>query len=111
MADLLSNVLVEQFDPSVDQRSPLEPEYHRVVKKDEKGGEYVVYEEFDLAAYQKSLGLVDNWSLDSLIKAGIDPKFPIRTGFNARIEGVGVVNDAANFVESNFSNSVESNTE
>lgn len=90
------NVGQKYFDPSVDQRSPLVDDYVRTVHHDEKGGEYVTYEKFDSAEYQKELGPVENWSLDSLIKAGIDPRFGIHTTSPSRMEGASVMND---FVE------------
>ena len=39
--------------------------------------------------------LVTDWSLDSLIKAGVDPSFPIHTGSPTRIEGVATVSEFA----------------
>lgn len=92
----IPNVLSKYFDPSVNQASPLVTDYVRTVHHDEKGGEYVTYDKFDSAAYQKELGPVENWSLDSLIKAGIDPRFGIHTTSPSRLEGAAVMND---FVE------------
>ena len=100
MSDLISNVLVNQFDYSVNQCSPVADSYVRVVNRDEKGNEYITYVPFDSAAYQKSLGPVDNWSLANLVKAGIDPSFAIHTGNPTRLEGDAFVRDAEKVVES-----------
>lgn len=92
----VSNVLLKYFDPFVNQASPLVTDYVRVVHHDEKGGEYVTYEKFDSASYQKELGSVENWSLDSLMKAGIDPRFGIHTTSPSRMECAASMNE---FVE------------
>lgn len=76
----------------VDQRSPVQPDFKRVVNIDDEGNEFITYEEIDYPKYQKSLGSVADWSLESLLKAGIDPGFPIHTGYNTRLEGVDDVN-------------------
>ena len=85
------NVLEKYFDDSVNQQSPVEIDYVRKVEHDEKSGEYIVYEPFDYADYQKSLGPVQNWTLDALMKAGIDPNFGIFTGYPTRLEGISAV--------------------
>ena len=108
MSDLISNVLTNQFNYDLNQCSPVREDLVRVVKKDEKGEEHIVYEPFDYPSYQKSLGLVDNWSLDNLLKAGINPDFGINTGFNTRLEGIGFVDSASAFVEKLVNESNES---
>lgn len=87
------NVLNAYFDKSIDQRSPVQIDYNRVVKYDEKGNEVITYEEVDYPTFQKSLGKALNWNLNELLKAGINPDFSIHTGFGTRLEGVGVVAD------------------
>ena len=82
----LENVLSKYFDRTVNQSSPVLIDNVRVVKHDEKGGEVVSYEPFDSPKYQESLGQVDNWDLESLLAAGIDPRFGIHTGANTRLE-------------------------
>lgn len=89
------NVLEKYFDDSVNQQSPIEIDYVRKVEHDEKSGEYIVFEPFDYADYQKSLGPVANWSLEALLKAGIDPSFAIHTGLNTRLEGISTIENAA----------------
>lgn len=72
--------------------SPIQVDFNRVVNHDDDGNEFITYEEFDYPKYQQSLGKWNDWSLDSLLKAGIDPAFPIHTGMNTRLEGVDVLN-------------------
>lgn len=67
------------------------PDYQRTVNFDEKGEEYITFEKVDYPKIQESLGSFENWSLRSLIAAGIDPDFGIKTGFNTRLEGASVV--------------------
>lgn len=100
MSKTSTSVLAAYFDPSVNQCSRVCEDLIRVVKHDEKGGEYVTWEPFDSDAYQKSLGPVDNWSLDSLLKAGIDPKFGIHTGYNTRLEGLNDIDAMAAVADS-----------
>lgn len=84
------------YDYFLDTRSPLCDDYVRVVNRDEDMNEYISYEKFDSKKYQDSLGVSEDWSLKNLLKAGIDPDFPIHTTFNTRIEGIGTVDS---FVE------------
>lgn len=89
------NVLKAYFDKSVDQRSPVQIDYNRIVKYDEKGEEVITYEKIDYPSFQKSLGKAINWNLNELLKAGINPDFGIHTSYGTRLEGVGVVADFA----------------
>lgn len=93
------SVLKAYFDSSINQCSPVSKDFVRVQNFDENGNEYITYEEFDYPTYQKSLGSVQDWSLDSLMKAGINPAFPIHTGLNTRLEGVDVINDIASIAD------------
>lgn len=79
--------------------SPLQKDFNRVVNYDENGNEYLTWEEVDYPSIQASHGFVSDWSLDSLLKAGIDPGFPIHTGLNTRLEGIGVVNNAVSIAD------------
>lgn len=94
------SVLKMYFDKSVNQCSPVAVDYNRVVNYDEDGIQFITYEKVDLAKFQQSLGLVDNWSLDSLVKAGIDPRFGIHTGFNTRLEGIGMLDGLISYADS-----------
>lgn len=88
------SVLKKYFNSSLDQSSPIVDDFERVVNYDEDGNEYITYVKFDYKQYQISLGTVDMWSLDSLVKAGIDPSFSIHTGLSTRLEGIDTVNAA-----------------
>lgn len=82
------SVLSKYFSKSVNQASPVQKDYNRVVNYDEDGNEYITFVEVDYEKFQKSLGTVDMWSLDSLLKAGVNPNFPIHTGNTTRLEGL-----------------------
>lgn len=86
------SVLKAYFDETVNQYSPSRGDDQRVVNYDEEGNEFITYEPIDYPALVASRGTVSDWSLDALLKAGVDPKFPIHTGLNTRLQGVDVVN-------------------
>lgn len=90
------------FNNDIHCESPVQKDYTRVVKYDEDGNEFVTYEEQDLASYQQSLGIVGDWSLDALLKAGIDPSFPIHTGYNTRLAGLDALNGISADVDTLF---------
>lgn len=94
--------LSPHFDKTVDQRSPVQPDYARVVNYDDEGNEKITYRQVDYDSIVESHGTVDVWSLDALLKAGVNPDFPIRTGNPTRIEGVAAVNDMAAYAEQMF---------
>lgn len=72
----------------------------RVVNYDENGNEFVTFEKEDTLAYQQSLGLVTDWSLDALLRAGVNPNFPIHTGYATRLDGLDALNGAVDAVNS-----------
>ena len=86
-------------------------DYKRVVSHDEDGNEYVTWEPIDYASYQKSLGFVGDWSLDSLLKAGINPNFPIHTGSNTRLEGITELENIAAYADTILNENNELNNE
>lgn len=88
------SVLSAYFDKSVNQCSPVKPDYKRVVNYDKNGNEVITYEEVDYPAFQEANGFVSDWSLDALLKAGINPNFPVHTGNPTRLEGLDVLNQA-----------------
>lgn len=89
------SVLKAYFNDTVNQCSPSRGDVQRVVNYDEDGNEYITYEPIDYPALLASRGSVSDWSLDSLLKAGIDPKFGVHTGLNTRLEGVSIVDSFA----------------
>lgn len=94
------DVLNKNFNIGVNQCSPVQEDYNRVVKYDEDGLEYVVYEKVDYPSILRANGLVTDWNLNNLLKAGVNPDFPIHTGMPTRIEGFNVINDAAAVADS-----------
>lgn len=92
------SVLKAYFDKKVNQESPVCPDFVRKVNYDKNGNEFITYEEFDYPTYQKSLGSVADWSLDALLKAGIDPAFPISTTNPTRLDGFGQVMNAIDII-------------
>lgn len=65
------------------------PTYDFRLVRDESGNISVRYYDIDCAAIIKDHGSVEDWSLDNLLKAGVDPSFPIHTSPNARIDSFG----------------------
>lgn len=82
------------YDVKADCQSRVCPDFDRVVNVDENGDEHVVYQQVDYQKIQSSLGSFLQWSLKSLMSAGIDPNFGIKTGFNTRLDGFGSVESA-----------------
>lgn len=78
--------LKSQFNYDLNQNSPVIPGFDRVVSYDEEGAEIISYVETDYPALSKQYGSADNWSLDALLKAGVNPNFSIHTGNVSRIE-------------------------
>lgn len=105
------SVLKKYFDKNVNQSSPVQKDYDRKVNYDEDGNEFLSWVEVDYQKIQDSNGSVLDWRLDKLLAAGINPNFPIATGINTRLEGIGVVDDAAAYVEQLFADSNTNNEE
>lgn len=93
------SVLKALFNPKVNQQSPVQEDYSRKVDYDEEGNEYITYVKVDYPKIQQSLGSVKDWSLDALLKAGIDPAFPIHTGNPTRLEGLNELDRFAQFAD------------
>lgn len=90
---MVKNVISRHFDYDCNQMSPVLTDYERKVSYDEEGNEFVSFLRTDYPSIQKRNGSVVVWSLNSLVKAGIDPAFGIRTGLNTRLEGVSAVDE------------------
>lgn len=88
------SVLSKYFDKNVNQSSPVQKDYNRVVNHDAEGNEFISFVEVDYPTIQASHGKVGDWSLDSLLKAGINPNFAIHTGNPTRLDGLDTVNAA-----------------
>lgn len=89
------SVLKKYFDKKSCHGTPIQVDMARVVKYDEDGTEFVTYEKVDYPKIVASNGNVADWSLESLLKAGVNPGFSIHTGFNTRLEGLDTLNSAA----------------
>lgn len=68
--------------------SPVQVDFARISNYDEDGNEIVTFEKVDYPSIVRSNGNVNDWRLSSLLKAGIDPSFPIHTGYNTRLDGL-----------------------
>lgn len=88
--------------------SPVQPDYNRVVNLDDEQNEFITFEQVDYPKIQSKHGKWNDWSLTSLLKAGIDPAFAIHTGMNTRLEGVGVIEGISADVEAAFANAESS---
>ena len=82
------------YDESARVQSRVRPDFDRVVNVDEDGNEKITWEMVDYPKIQESLGSFQLWSLDALLKAGINPDFGIKTGFNTRLDGFGQMTSA-----------------
>ena len=93
------SVLKTLFNKLVNQSSPIQEDYNRVVNHDEEGNEFITYEPVDYKALQAELGYVGMWSLEALMKAGVDPAFPIHTGNQTRLESFDDLQSIINSVD------------
>lgn len=84
-----------QFDYGLNQYSPIVDEHSRIVEFDDDGKEVVSYKKTDLPAITKSLGTAGDWSLNKLLKAGINPDFGIHTSSPSRLENASEVAQAS----------------
>lgn len=101
---MLPEVQKTHYDYSIDGASPTCGDVERIVKKDEKGQEVISFVGVNYKELEKSRPTVDYYDLESMIKAGIDPKTPIRTGLNSRIEGAAAVEEMASQINKELDN-------
>lgn len=87
------NALTRNFNYGLDQRSPALGELSRVEKHLNDGSTVVSYEPTDFDAIRSSFGSIDDWSLNALKKAGVNPDFPIHTSAPSRMESVAMLQD------------------
>lgn len=90
---MVKNALTRNFNYDLDQRSPKMGELSRVEKRSDDGSIVVTYEPTDFDAVRASLGSVDDWSLNALRDAGVNPNFPIHTSAPTRMESVSTLHD------------------
>ena len=84
----IKSALARLFNYELDQSSPVQDDVARIVNYDEDGNEFITYEKVDYPKLQRSLGSVLDWSLSALLKAGVNPNFPIHTGNSTRLDGL-----------------------
>lgn len=87
------SVLSHLYDKGVNCYSPVMEETQMVIKCDKKGNEIIVWEPVDCSKIIASNGTADMWSLNSLLAAGINPNFGVKTGYNTRLEGVDAIDE------------------
>lgn len=107
MSDVLNpvfrcNVLTTYFNHQVNQCSPVQEDLIRVVDVDETGQEHVSFKSVDYPELQKSLGYVSDWSLQNLLKAGINPDFPVHTTFTTRLQAEQYLDSVREQIETLF---------
>lgn len=100
--EIIPTILEQNFNYSLDPSCPVIPDLERVVNYDSDGNEYITFQEVDYPSIQQSHGSWSDWSLESLLKAGIDPAFSIHTGYNTRLAGLDDVNQILSDVDSLF---------
>ena len=94
------SVISKYFNKDLNQSSPVQIDLARVVNLDDEGNEFITWEEVDYSKIQASLGTGDQWSLNALLAAGIDPSFPIHTGNPTRLDGFTEVMNAIDVINS-----------
>lgn len=83
------------YDKKAVCQSSVVEDFDRIVNLDQNGVEHISYEKVDYPKIQESLGDFTKWSLKSLVSAGIDPDFGIRTGFGTRLEAASAIQAAS----------------
>lgn len=96
------SVLKKYFNHELNQSSPVQKDYRRVSKVDENGCEHITFVEVDYPALQKSFGFADDWSLQNLVKAGINPDFQIATTFSTRLDAQNYLNGLSQAIDTLF---------
>lgn len=99
MSKSVPTALVSHFDSSLNQFSPVLPENAMKKVVDSDGVERVEFLPVDTKEIIASFGTVDNWSLKSLMAAGVDLSTGIRTGSVSRSEGANDLNEIVAEVE------------
>lgn len=103
------SVLHSQFDYKLSQDSPYVEDYRRVSNFDKDGVEVVTYVEKDFPSIVKSHGKVSDWSLTSMVKAGIDPSsFHVQTSSATRLDSFNELSSWSQAVDSVLNESNES---
>ena len=96
----MKSYLEQHFDYDCNQCSPVRLDYERTVSYDSDGNEFVSWLPVDYSLLRQRNGSVVDWSLENLLKAGVNPDFPIKTGLNTRLEGVCFIEQASAVADS-----------
>lgn len=91
----IKSVLEKYVNANARMQSPLIGDVQRVVNYDKNGNEIITYAPVDNSAIVKANGSANNWTLNSLLAAGVNPNFPIHTGVGTRLDGYADVANAA----------------
>lgn len=94
--------------------SPIVDDYVRSVFYDDDGNEVIKFVKTDYPSIQASHGNVSDWSIDALLKAGVNPDFGIQTGFTTRLNGLAQLQlavDYGNALADEIEKGVESNND
>ena len=101
------SVLASYFNLGINQNSPVSDVYILALRETEDGTE-LVPQKVDYPAIQQSHGTVDDWSIDNLIKAGIDPaSMHISTGYATRLDGLNDLSAFESAADAIFNDSSE----
>lgn len=92
------------FNP-ISQFSPVIPTYDLQKCYDEEGNVIMTWEKTNGDSLIRANGSADLWSLDALMKAGINPEsMHIHTGYSTRLDGINDLQSVAAEVEAAVNN-------
>lgn len=101
------SVQKKYFDKKSAHSSPVIGDLQLVKNYDEDGAEMISFIPVDYSKLVLSNGLVEDWNLNNLLSAGINPDFPIHTGFNNRLEGIDQMNAGIDAINSLLDSTTE----
>lgn len=102
------SVLTKLFNREVDCCSPHKDCYEQKIDYDKDLNPIISYCKVDSSKIIEANGKASDWSLSVLLKAGINPSFPIHTSMNSRLEGIGILNGIVDDVDKFFAENTES---
>lgn len=108
---MLPEVQKTHFNYELNQNSPIMGDLERVVKRDENGAEVIAFEEVNYPLMLKTRPTVEYYSLEAMLKAGVNPNVPIHTGLNSRLEGADDAQVMAETILNAFEDTEPINTE
>lgn len=99
---MLPSVLRNNFTPGENFASPVVECFEQKIDYDKDLNPVISYCKVDAQKIIDSNGKDSDWSLSVLLKAGINPSFPIHTSMNSRLECVGILGDITSQVDKFF---------